>query len=602
MFNKKLVITIVLAPVIFLSWLLGFVVIPNALNRFRAVSHIPTHRDSVSGNGGSAVMVGEYLYFASGFISKESVRYRQNDYNQVRGEGDGGIWRVRMTNGTPEYDNSYINDLGLDDWFENMDRFDRFHPLQKYSDSLDRMIKRGDLQLIVPKVAGWEDTALWVFGNNLIYTTPNDQRNRHGQLRRHRTDFFRVALNGSGHRRIYTTRNDNVQQNAYTVAWANKENGGSVFGGDPYLLVHDGGHLNRVSMNGRVRTISKHVEGAVFPVVTTYISGILRDSDGNAVFTDPRRNLENSYSDMMQYVFYTEAADPDDQTWRGNSLWVFEIASGKKVKLRQDHNNHSLLQLRNGHLMMEISFENRNNARELYVIGEESPGFANFFNDSKENQPWFELVTLNQRFRMQQTLESEEVLYISGERTSQVDFRYLTLSNNRLLVYDKVQGDNYSPREILDSNNNVINDINTIIAVNSGNIMYQSTNNQLVTISWCGTTRDFADAYLISGAVGGARITAFCVLNNQGQESGLGYMFFFTDTISQVLEALPPSTNTGEDGEEQEEVDVRIPDTISLGTVVLPNSSGGRNFLLTRFNNNKDLFEKFVYLPNPDDE
>jgi len=126
--NKKIVISVLLVVVLFVGGLLGFVIIPNSVNKFKAATGNPTTHDSVSGNGGNAVMVGEYLYFVNGFKSNStgSLNYKDNEYNKVKGEG--AIYRVKMENGRPEYDNSYLD--YLDDWDE-FGEYDRLDPRQK---------------------------------------------------------------------------------------------------------------------------------------------------------------------------------------------------------------------------------------------------------------------------------------------------------------------------------------------------------------------------------------------------------------------------------------------------------------------------------------
>jgi len=555
MFNKKLWISVALAFVLFMSGLLGFVIIPNALGKFKAVSLMPTTLDSVSGNGGPAVMVGEYLYFTNGFVSKNNVVYKQNNYNasRTRGQGDGGIWRVKMTDGTPNYDNSYLDYLSGD-----------FDPQQR--EVLENFViretgnkRKDNLELIVPKVAGWEDTAIWIFGNNLIYTSPNNQKDKHGQLRRNRTDFYRVNLNGSGHRHIYTTRNENITRDQYTVAWAGGKNG------EPYLLIHDGGQINRVSMNGKVHTAEKNAETSVMPTVTTYIQSYHMGADGKLTLGSDGGRV-SSYQGIMGNVFYTLAPD-DEDAMTGNAVWRFDIANGTTHKVVHNENYHVLLALGNGHLMMETQFQTPSSHRELYAIN----NIANFppvATGELSHIDW----------------ENDRAILISGKSTSTSDFRYITHSTDgRLFVYDR-NGNCMHPDGIPG-----VYDVAEIIAVNASNIMYVSnqSNEQgtlLVSVDYNGN-QIFAEAS--PNMADGARLGAFCVLNALGQPGS--FMFFYIDTLTEVDD---------HDHEHGDDCDHGAGATLTVGVIARPNATGGKTHYLTRLNGD---YEKFLYLPEKDD-
>jgi len=355
--HKKIVISLGLTFVIFMSGLLGFVIIPNALDRFTAASSIPANRQSVSGNGGAAVMVGDYLYFTSGFQSRESFQVRDNNHNSrnARQEGNGGIWRVRLTNGTPQYDNSYLNNL--DNWTVDMNnplyRFDMIGQTHNQRNEIANAMNHrlaccgrvgrrncGNLELIVPQIAGWENTAMWIFDNHLIYTTPNNLRDRHGQVQRHRTDFFRVDLDGRNHRRIYTSHTNNLSRENFTVAWADNQ---------PFLLVLDGANLVRVDMRGRTTTIATNATSAVFPVVESYFEW--QGAGAN-------QSWEASFQGIMGYIFYTVNYDGDHGPG-GNVLRSFRISGGRDAgrQLRHGVYSHTLHALGNGHLVFDTSFD-----------------------------------------------------------------------------------------------------------------------------------------------------------------------------------------------------------------------------------------------------
>jgi len=525
--HKKLIISIALVVVLFVGGLLGFVIIPNAMNQFKAAASGPSAdaRQTVSGNGGNAVMVGDYLYFINGFVSSASVSYKQNEHNKVKNEG--AIYRIKMPKGFPEYDNSYLNDY--EDW-ENYSQYDRNHPLQnpEYKDAMDKVLHKDmGLRLIVPKIAGWEKSALYVFDNTLIYTSPNNQKDKHGQLQRDRTDFFRVNLKGGNHQKIYTTRTTGVTNDDFTTVHVD---------GKTYLLVRDGDRLVRVGMNGKSSTISSKAESSVFPIVTSYYKN----------HTD---NLVNSFSGMMEYVFYTEKCETENCAQGENLFMRYHIATGKKDQLRHDNNTHTMLALGNGALMFETTLQDQDH-KNMYAIDDVAASF--------------DLSHLNSHYKTNMPLQPEERLFLSGERAS--SFSYITQAGATLRVYDRSQGPTYiNPREIAD-------DVAEIIQVARANILYKTLGGTLKCIDYSGKmTQTQAPAPSTSSG----RVTAFRVLNEAG-EAREGYMFFYIKTMHCLDDDHDHSHNH---------------DHLTVGFVV---DLMGNEHILAR------LDEKFINLPEKD--
>ena len=546
--NKKLVISIGLCAVLFIVGLLGFVVIPNAVGQFKPASTVPTSA-SVSGNGGNAVMAGDYLYFINGHITSGSIKYKQNEYNKVKGEG--AIYRVKMANGTPEYDNSYLN--YLEDWKGEYDAYDRFSPNQKYAEAMDMRVKKGDISLIVPKIAGWEESALWIFGNTLIYTSPNNQKNKHGQLQRDNVDFFRVDLNGKNHRKIYTTRTDGVYRNDFTVV--NVKN-------QTYLLCRDGNRLVRVNMNGKVSVISTKTDTFALPTVSSY-------------YEDSTASLADSYAGMMGYVFYTETAG-EKESIKGNSniIMAYDIAKDTKSKLRQDEHTHTMMMLGNGTLMFRTDFRNGSTdgvgSSALYLIGNKTE----WIDGKRTVVPAIDLTTdnfgaasINANFRLRyetgpslgdsKLLDSTgEVPYFSGEQTDPNSFSFVThgSTDKKLILYERV-GNNY-----VANGGAIVNDAEEILEVTSAGILYKTIFGKLVYINYSG---DIIQNHPDNGMPNMTNdeypdtMSVFQVLSNKG----MGYMYFYIKTVTHA------------DGEGS--------DTITIPAII---DGSGREYLLTRLN------------------
>jgi len=564
--NKKVWISVLLVVVLFVGGLLGFVIIPNAVNAFKPAAGNPTTRDSVSGNGGNAVMVGEYLYFINGFKSKAagSLNYKDNEYNKVKTEG--AIYRVKMENGEPQYDNSYLDYLS--DWSE-YGQYDKMDPRQKvsYSTAMDKRIasdatkktKDTNLQLIAPKLAGWENSALWIFGNDLVYTSPNNQKDKTGQLQRDKIDFFRCDLNGANNRKIYTTTSTTVGTNGMTVV---------NVGGKTYLLVNDGdSKLVRVDMKGKVSTISTTMDSFAFPMVSSYYKGydLTSNGDGTQTLTlaDDKASLANSYSGIMGYVFYTEKR-ADDDTFRGNVLKRYNIATGENVKILQDNDTQKMLSLGNGGLLFTTTFE----------ATDKIAGKTGFYVVRNADATSFDLTYLNTNCRMSLPMDSSDTVYLSGERTDTSAFRYITATGGQLFVYDTNQNSSYVPYQIPG-----ITDVGSVLYVGSGCILYTSTSGTSRCIDFAGKVQ--MDVYATSDV--STRVTVFQDLNKYGQPSGRGYMFFYVKSLTEVID--DSTTSTSADSTDTTSTDLA---KITVGAII---GQDGRENLLAR------LDDKFIQLP-----
>jgi hypothetical protein len=320
-----------------------------ALAQFRPIGwyglETPEQRASVSGNGGPAVMVGNWLYFVGNYVDVNplTVTYRQNEHNRVT---YGAIYRVYIPEGSnsPLYEDA-LNSQGLAN--------QRPHLLDesRFEDSNSRRY-----QLVVPKIAGFENTALWIFDKHLIYTSPHNERDRRGNMQLGRVDFFRVDLDGGNHRRIHTTAGDAIERNQFTVA---------SIEGEVFILVHDGSMFRRINVTtrpGRVTMISENVRGVVaMPVVTAYHQTFPRpDEDGEGDLQPSvlgRYSLANSYSGIMRYAFYTEDFPDDDEEIRprgGNRVVQYDILNNTKVTAHINEHTIELVGLSNGRLVYSV--------------------------------------------------------------------------------------------------------------------------------------------------------------------------------------------------------------------------------------------------------
>ena len=337
--NKKLLITIALAVVLFAGGLLGFVVIPKINAQFKPDGIIP-NTQTVSGNGGSAVSAGGYLYYIGNYVSTSTLTTtKQNKYNK---ETYGAIYRVKLDNGIPSY---------------NTAKYDT----EIYGD--EQNIWTNNVKLIVPKIAGHENASLWIFDKYLVYCTPNNEKDKYGTLQSARLDFFRVDLDGRNHKKIYTMDNPTQKKDD------NKENFTVVStGGNIWLLVKDGEKLLRVSVNGKKpgkkTTITERVTSFAFPIVTSY----------NDATQEQTMSLAKSYEGNMSYVYYAESREDDDLVKNGNILKRYNINTGANEELNRPNStfdNHEVLALANGTLLFEITGSVTPSYNGIYIAKQE---------------------------------------------------------------------------------------------------------------------------------------------------------------------------------------------------------------------------------------
>ena len=348
--NKKVWVTLAFLAVIF-SVGATWIGVANALAAFSppgwpaGLALTKEQRATVSGNGGPAVMVGDWLYFVGNYVNTSDIRYRQNEHNRVT---YGAIYRV------------YIDPKeGL--LYEDRDKAFGTNCLCALCEDgiahdlvpnnyVPHLLDRSRYQLIVPKVAGFDQAALWVFGNHLVYTSPNNERDRRGDLRVLRTDFFRVNLDGSDHRRLYTTANDMVTTDRFTVA---------SYEGNVFILIHDGNMLRRISVTGnpgQLVTVSRNVQGRVaLPIVTYYGEDFkTEDDESDSMWTaQDFQSLARSYSGMMRYVFYTEVLSEQDQKHglTGIRIIEYDVLRNRRTDRQILDYTISLEGLSNGHLV-----------------------------------------------------------------------------------------------------------------------------------------------------------------------------------------------------------------------------------------------------------
>jgi hypothetical protein len=557
--NKKLWVSIGLAVTLCVGGILGFVAIPYWMGMFRAASAIPKPL-SVSGNGGGAVMAGEYLFFVDGYKSLEEYKFGENEYNNVRANGGGAIWRVKMVDGKPAYNNNYLENYLREN---NVPEWERYlNPDDNLSDdeidAAKNMVvagkgKDGNLELIVPKIAGWEKTAIWIFGNSLIYTSPNHEQSRTGKLQNHIIDFFTCNLRGENHKKFYTTTTEDLEKTDFTMVWA----------GEPFLLVHDGKkddegntvrNLLRVDLKGAVKKIADKVDTFIFPVVTGYYV----DLAGSAI-ADDRNSLENSYSGIMQNVYYTTAVDTEKETIKtGNKLWRFNYSTKANDRVGISGDQFDLKAFGNGHLIFELKEADAIDA-VLCIADSSNTGLI-----------YGGLTKMN----FSATQLEYTAIYVSRERCDA--FRFLGLKGTTLYVWNP---------EIKGMHVAKVESVNEVFTVNESCVVFKTGEDTYAEQNYISTNANSelnvsGRSINVNSEIG--LVAYFRVLSANGMRTG-DTMLFQVKTFTEILTEVEATQDAEENA---------VTPTASQRVGMITSFSGNGSFVLVRLDT-----EKFVKMP-----
>ena len=230
----------------------------------------PAKNDMVYSNGGIAVQKGDYIYYMNGFVSQADVtKASHNKYGNVV---NGGIYRTKLDNGSLIFDED-----------------------EKISNS----------ECVVPKLAGYENGSLYIFGNKMFYSSPNVQKNKYGELQNDLMNFYMINIDGTGNDKLYTSKNEHT-----SVRYGMKK-----FGSKVYLLILDGQNLYKITISGSSASSAKKLASNVKDALWTEQQNY-----------DATKTYDNEFD---KYVYYTTPAEDG----AGNILAKVDITNGKETIL-----------------------------------------------------------------------------------------------------------------------------------------------------------------------------------------------------------------------------------------------------------------------------
>lgn len=250
------------------------------------------------GNGGLAVVKGEYLYYVNGYqdyTEFTDVR-KDNKYGDIVRSG---IYRTKLVNGKVARDeNGFLEDT----------------------------------ECVVSHCVGFDKGGFYIVGDYIYYLTPHMENardeNNEKVLKNDWVDICRINIDGTNQKRLaYTTEDDRI--NAWAVY---------TIDGKPYVVLHDGTKIVSVDgENGNAVTMAENVASAVLLEQENFTYG------------------EDNLADGYKYVYYTREYTEDDAEngQAGNKLCRVEIGKTEEdadFTICDITNNYELLDFVNGRL------------------------------------------------------------------------------------------------------------------------------------------------------------------------------------------------------------------------------------------------------------
>ncbi|MBE5735400.1 MAG: hypothetical protein E7361_03035 [Clostridiales bacterium] len=296
----------------------------------------PADNLTALGNGGMAVVKGEYLYYVNGYQDYKEFTKAGED-NKFGTITRSGIYRTKLVNGKVQRDeNGFLVET----------------------------------ECVVPQSVGYEFGGFYIVGNYIYYLTPHMQNgyNAEGvkELKNKRADVCRINIDGTGQKKLAsTTSDDSVKKwTVYTID--NKA----------FIVLQDGSSIISVDGdNGNVITMAENVTSVDFAEVEDY--------------TYKTDNISGN----QKYIYYTrEYTEDDAETGKaGNKLCRVEIGKSDEEVVATGlagsiGYNYSIIECANGYVYYTKVVDTttvtyakevyrksiNNNASEEYVSGEYS--------------------------------------------------------------------------------------------------------------------------------------------------------------------------------------------------------------------------------------
>lgn len=246
---------------------------------------------TVKSQGGNAVQYGNYIYFINGTAGYTDEEGDANIWNSVV---KGALYRAELKGAKSGKEFVIDTDNAISSVTGEYVEFVTTQGVDYDDNSIDVV----NVQKIAPKIigtSGYSSGGIFIYDNFVYYATPNNRKNKAGDVQYNKTDFFRTSLDGKTTQRVFTTEADS---SASPYAFYKQD-------GKVYLVVLDGTTLKSIVMNDRkvedTLTIAEDVTSAYLPIKSEY------DSEDKSVSAE-------------DYVYFAREVDSDDIQRSGTVL------------------------------------------------------------------------------------------------------------------------------------------------------------------------------------------------------------------------------------------------------------------------------------------
>ncbi len=284
------------------------------------ISISPNSNDAVTSNGGLSVQKGDCLYFVNGYVDSSSS---DNKYGQA---DQSAIYVAKLNNGKLSYD-----DNG----------------------------KLLNYEVLVPKVAGFTGTGLYIYKDKLFYATPNTEKDSvSGKVDEKLLDFYSISLNGENNTRIYKSE----------VSTDNNEFAFYQYGEKVYLVIYDTEKITVVDAETKEKTV-------ISSDVTSFVKPEIKDYNSQNVGKN-------------NYAFYYTRKATDEENITGNKVCYFDLESKKEnvISGTDSSNTYALKQLSLSNVdggKNYVMYTYTQNSTELYFVSEIDNNTINFDTEKK---------------------------------------------------------------------------------------------------------------------------------------------------------------------------------------------------------------------------
>lgn len=286
----------------------------------------PSLEQNVLGNGSFAVRKGDYLYFASGYVNTSDLGATlTNNLGDVK---NGAIYRAKVETKTTEVPGKEGEE-----------------PTTKTE------IVLSNAEMLVSKVAGFDKSGLYIFGNKLYFATPSNVKNSEGNVMYSLLSFYSLDLNGENLNLLYETS----EYTNGSYSFVTLEN--SV-----YLLVYNGTSIVAVKENGEEKVVVSEAKSAVLPKTENVLNNTF------------------SATENQKYVYYTVDNTKNTESRNyGNVLKKTNILNGQTTTIfEQDYVTVTLSKLENDKL-----FYSRNKVTSGTAVTSDAYLFVNDLNGNE---------------------------------------------------------------------------------------------------------------------------------------------------------------------------------------------------------------------------